>query len=168
MLFWRQYFFLLSNTTTKKVFSFFWYWCFYLHWLRVSVSPLWGIFTKSAVWADSVYYPRCLSVYLCHCLKPTSGGQTNFWLKVLAFILASDDTIFQNIPLFQKKNISNVLSLKVAINLSKSRPNSSKKNSAKFLYLQSFPLKRMDINDFVEIVILGYDHWPQFFLSKCL
>ena len=37
----------------------------------------------------------CLSVCLCRRKIPTSRGQINFWSKVLAHILISDDTIFQ-------------------------------------------------------------------------
>ena len=39
--------------------GFFWYWCYYLHWSRGSLSSVCEIFKASALWADAFYKSKC-------------------------------------------------------------------------------------------------------------
>ena len=47
---------------------FYWYWCYYLHTVRESMSPVCVIFKASALCVDDFYKSKCPYVCLCVCL----------------------------------------------------------------------------------------------------
>ena len=65
------------------------YRCYYPHTPRDSVSPVWGIFTESALWANSFSKSRCPNVVcVCHRGKLAPRWTGDFRSRSVSLILA--------------------------------------------------------------------------------
>ena len=60
----RNYYFFSPANFALLAGFFLLYWCYYQHWLRDALSPVCGIFTNSALWAELVRESTCPCVCL--------------------------------------------------------------------------------------------------------